>query len=53
MVRGAPLIELADVTKTYRMGDVEVEALRGVSLDVDRGRVRRDHGAVRARASRR
>jgi len=32
-----PLIEIADVTKTYRMGEVEVEALRGVSVDVASG----------------
>ena len=31
------LIQLADVAKTYRMGDVEVHALRGVSLDVELG----------------
>jgi putative ABC transport system ATP-binding protein len=31
------LIELTDVVKTYRMGDVEVRALRGVSLNVDEG----------------
>ena len=37
MVRGAPLIEIANVTKTYRMGEVEVEALRGVSIDVTSG----------------
>jgi putative ABC transport system ATP-binding protein len=30
-----PLIQLVDVAKTYRMGDVEVHALRGVSLDVE------------------
>src|SRR5512138_552371 len=33
----APLIQLADVTKTYAMGDVEVHALRGVSLAIGRG----------------
>jgi putative ABC transport system ATP-binding protein len=33
----APLIHLDDVVKTYRMGDVEVHALRGVSLDIEQG----------------
>jgi putative ABC transport system ATP-binding protein len=33
----APLIQLDQITKTYRMGDVDVHALRGVSLTVDRG----------------
>ena len=33
----APLIRLEDVTKTYTMGDVRVEALRGVTLAVDGG----------------
>ena len=32
-----PLLELRDVTKVYRMGDVEVPALRGVTLTVDQG----------------
>ncbi len=32
-----PLIELRDVKKTYRTGDVEVHALAGVTLDIDRG----------------
>jgi putative ABC transport system ATP-binding protein len=31
------LIEIRDVTKVYRMGDVEVHALRGVSLQVHEG----------------
>lgn len=33
----ASLIEIRDVTKVYRMGTVEVHALRGVSLQVSRG----------------
>jgi putative ABC transport system ATP-binding protein len=37
MIRSAALIEIADVTKTYRMGEVEVEALRGVNVDVAPG----------------
>jgi putative ABC transport system ATP-binding protein len=32
-----PLISVRDLSKTYCVGDVEVRALRGVSLDVDRG----------------
>ncbi len=31
------MIQLSDVTKVYRMGKVEVHALRGVSLEVQRG----------------
>jgi putative ABC transport system ATP-binding protein len=31
------MIELNDITKVYRMGDIEVQALRGVSLRVDAG----------------
>jgi putative ABC transport system ATP-binding protein len=31
------LIALADVTKVYEMGDVQVHALRGVSLEIDVG----------------
>jgi putative ABC transport system ATP-binding protein len=31
------LIEIQDVTKVYQMGDVEVHALRGVSLTIDEG----------------
>ena len=32
-----PLVRLDDVVKTYRMGDVEVHALRGVSLVIQHG----------------
>ena len=31
------IIEVADLVKTYSSGDVQVQALRGVSLDVKRG----------------
>src|ERR687886_1677803 len=31
------LIEVRDLTKTYRMGDVDVHALRGVSLTIAEG----------------
>ncbi|HXX32660.1 MAG TPA: ABC transporter ATP-binding protein [Myxococcaceae bacterium] len=33
----APQIAIEDVTKNYRMGDVEVRALRGVSLSIEKG----------------
>ncbi len=33
----APLIETHDLTKTYRLGDEEVGALRGVSVAIGRG----------------
>jgi putative ABC transport system ATP-binding protein len=33
----APLISVRDLTKTYRVGDVDVRALRGVTLDADSG----------------
>ncbi len=32
-----PLAQLDDVTKTYRMGEVDVRALRGVTLTIDEG----------------
>ncbi|MCC6124402.1 MAG: ABC transporter ATP-binding protein [Pirellulales bacterium] len=31
------LIQLREIGKTYTLGEVDVEALRGVSLDIDRG----------------
>jgi len=31
------LIRVADLVKTYRMGDVEVPALRGINLTIERG----------------
>ena len=34
---GAPLISVRDLTKTYHVGEVDVRALRGVSLDVTAG----------------
>ena len=33
------MIEIQDLTKTYRLGSVEVPALRGVSLSIERGEV--------------
>ena len=32
-----PVIEITDLKKIYQMGDVQVQALRGVSLSVSRG----------------
>ncbi len=37
MDNNGPLIEIQDLVKTYRMGDIDVQALRGVSLSVFRG----------------
>src|SRR5271170_4855267 len=33
----APIISIRGLVKTYRVGEVEVQALRGVNLDVARG----------------
>ena len=32
-----PLIEVRDVRKIYQLGEVQVEALRGVSIDIEQG----------------
>ena len=32
-----PVIQVRDVRKTYQLGDISVHALRGVSLDIERG----------------
>jgi putative ABC transport system ATP-binding protein len=37
MSANPPVIDVRDVCKTYRIGDIAVHALRGVSLRVDRG----------------
>jgi putative ABC transport system ATP-binding protein len=37
MAETQPVIEIQDVAKTYRMGEVEVQALRGVSMRVQPG----------------
>ena len=34
---GSPFIEVRDLVKTYRLGEHQVQALRGVSLDISRG----------------
>jgi putative ABC transport system ATP-binding protein len=34
---GTPVIDLRGVTKTYRLGEIEVAALRGVDLAIDAG----------------
>ena len=36
-LRGAPVFRARGLTKTYRMGEVEVPALRGVDLELDAG----------------
>ena len=37
MTKAPALLSLEDVTKVYHMGDVDVHALRGVSLDIEEG----------------
>jgi len=33
----APVVQLRDIRKTYRNGDLEVQAVRGISLDIQAG----------------
>ena len=44
---GAAVVQLIDVEKTYRSGEMEVRAVRGVSLEIHRGRIRGPHGRER------
>jgi len=37
MAEPRPLITLSEVTKVYRIGDIEVQALRGIDLRIDEG----------------
>src|ERR1700735_1065709 len=37
MTNGEPIISIRDLRKTYHVGEVDVHALRGVNLDVQRG----------------
>jgi putative ABC transport system ATP-binding protein len=37
MIDNAPIIEIANLKKTFRTGDVDVHALRGVTLDIRKG----------------
>ena len=37
MAESQPVIALTDVTKVYKMGEIEVHALRGISLQIDPG----------------
>ncbi len=39
MENGTPVVSAIDVTRQYGEGDTCVQALRGVSLDIDRGRL--------------
>ena len=41
------LIAFRGVTKVYGRGDASMQALRGIDLDIDAGRVRGDHGTER------
>lgn len=36
-INNTPVIQLRDLVKTYKTGEVEVQAVRGVTLDIQRG----------------
>ncbi|MBT3312569.1 MAG: ABC transporter ATP-binding protein [Desulfobacterales bacterium] len=36
-IKQVPVVELKDVTRTYRQGDVDVNALRGLTLTINKG----------------
>ncbi|MBA0085570.1 MAG: hypothetical protein HRJ53_11290 [Acidobacteria bacterium Pan2503] len=36
-VPGSPAIEVRDLHKTYKLGEIQVHALRGISLAVEAG----------------
>ncbi len=36
-VMSEPIISVKHITKTYKMGDFEVHALRGINVDIDKG----------------
>jgi putative ABC transport system ATP-binding protein len=38
-MNGGPILSVRGLSKTYRMGEVEVEALRGIDLDVAEGKL--------------
>ena len=48
-----PLIRVVDLRRSYALGDVTVHALRGVTLDIDKGSMRGDRGRLGLAASRR
>ena len=37
MAQSSPVIEILDIKRFFKIGDVEVQALRGVSLTINKG----------------
>lgn len=46
--QNTPLIQIQNVTKVYQMGDIQVRALRGVSLEVGAGELPLFYAGIRA-----